>query len=71
MCVCVCVCVCVVCVCVCVCVCCVCVCVCVSVEFHGVWENLVYDTDIKEKVCTFLRYWNIQSPLSPEAIELC
>ena len=22
-----------------------------KVEFHGVWENLVYDTDIKEKVC--------------------
>ena len=22
----------------------------VTVEFHGVWENLVYDSDIKEKV---------------------
>ena len=64
---CVCVCVCVLCVCVC------CVCVCVSVEFHGVWENLVYDTDIKEKVhiSKVLEYSITASPFSPEAIELC
>ena len=22
------------------------------VEFHGMWENLIYDKDIKEKVCS-------------------
>ena len=41
-----------------------------AVEFHGVWENLVYDTDIKEKVSWPAAVYDV-TDLTFSAPQLC